>query len=522
MLKIIYILFFLGSFSYAQNINILNAIASQQTGASLPPPIGGAIDLVNLKAFPSAQGLSADDVTGGSGGEIFYVTSLADTDSGSYNATDDVYEGTLRYALKHPSNGYIIFRVAGGINTTLNGHYFSSDGTGNKTIMGGTAPFPGVIIYGGQFRIQGVSEGNYIIRGLTFLGGDDLAAGQSDAFNFKAQPKLVFSDNTVGWGADEALSFNDTDDVIVQRNLAIEGHPNHNVGSIMDTDVSTNPVGRTLSAHDNAFIHINHRSPNLQGRDNDFIETINQFGYNFGGGRVFSHRLGMNLNMINHFYKQGPLGTADSRPFYWNAGTIDSPSADTPLMYVSGNVVEGRFDGTADQTTKWEHHITGGGFTDGDALPSSWFTGTQFPLGMDIVVKSVPDAYAYNIVGKNIGARYYTNSSGVRTKYIHPFIDDYFEDAINATDTAYEDNQSNFVLPSIPSSGTAYTDTDHDGMADAWETLHGLNVGTKDGESVKLNWTIDGANFTNTAGYTNMQMFDDYVHGGFLWIISQQ
>ena len=29
-------------------------------------------------------------------------------------------------------------------------------------------------------------------------------------------------------------------------------------------------------------------------------------------------------------------------------------------------------------------------------------------------------------------------------------------------------------------------------------------------------WTLDGATFRNTAGYTNLEIFADWAHGGFI------
>ena len=481
----------------------------------------GTIQLNTLKAFPSAQGHGADVVTGGKGGVIFYVTSTANNESGSYDSKTKTHSGTFRYAMNHKDPGYIIFRVSGAF--TFGGereYYVSGAGKGSKTIMGGTAPYPGVVLYGHQFRVQGARDGNWIIRGLTFLGGTKLEEGVYDAFNYKAQGELVLSDNTFGWAADEAYSIADSDNFVVQRNFAIEGHPNHNVGSIFDTDVSVSGA-RKGSAHDNGYVHISHRFPNVRALDTDYIDVINQFAYNYNS-RLDSHNFQLNLNDINNYYKKGPRSV--SAPMKkWNAGTEGSSLwKPNPKIYTSGNFITGRLENTtADNRVIWNHHVSSQGFTKDAALPSSFFINNMHPLGLDIKIKTARETYEYNIVGKNIGARFYTDAKGERIKYIHPFINAYFEDAIKGTSSAFRNNQSKFTLPSLPASAAPYEDTDHDGMPDAWERLHGLIVGVDDKESKKEIWVIDGYTFINTAGYTNMQIFDDYVHGG-LKILGEQ
>ena len=77
------------------------------------------------------------------------------------------------------------------------------------------------------------------------------------------------------------------------------------------------------------------------------------------------------------------------------------------------------------------------------------------------------------------------------------------------------------TLPTL-SSGTYPTDTDNDGMSDVFEDLHGLdkNLAT-DRNNTKLNWVFDGlTNVTNTAGYTNLEMYLNYLAKDFDMMIA--
>ena len=475
------------------------------------------IELKTLKAFPSAQGYGSDKVTGGKGGKIFYVTSLGNSDAGSFDNSTNTHSGTFNYALKHPDPGYIIFRVSGVflISDDTN-YYLSGSNVGNKTIMGASAPYPGVVMYGQRFVIDNASKGNFIIRGLTFLGGSNLTLKDDDCFTYRNQEGLILADNTFGYGADEAFSIGNSNNFVVQRNLAFEGAPGHNVGSIISADKSDlSPRGG--SVHNNGYIHITHRFPNTSGLETAYIDVINQFAYNYGS-RLNSHKFQVNLNDINNYYKSGSQSSS-SPTNKWNSHIErDNPLwKPSPKIFTEGNFITGIWeDVNANNRPLWVQHISNNGFTAGDPLPSSFFANSMHPLGLDINIKSAKAAYQYNIVGKNIGARFYMNSNGERIKYIHPFVNDYFQDAIEGKDRAFKNNQSAFIKPDLPNSKEAYEDSDHDGMADNWERLHGLIVGVDDKESIKETWHIDSIKFINSAGFTNIQMFNDYIHGGFV------
>ena len=113
-----------------------------------------------LTAFPGAEGYGKF-VTGGRGGDVYYVTRLDDC------SDNNLVEGTLRWALRSGDDTprTVVFNVCGTI-------YLTSDlklQHPNVTIAGQTAPGGGICLAGCKFY---VCKPNVIIRHMRFRSGD--------------------------------------------------------------------------------------------------------------------------------------------------------------------------------------------------------------------------------------------------------------------------------------------------------------------------------------------------------------
>lgn len=471
-----------------------------------------SIVLDRLKAFPSAQGHGVDEIFGGKGGSIFYVTTLSSQNTGSWNSQKGVYEGSFRYAMEHPDPGYIIFRVGGVID---GGNILDRRIHAKKTILGGTAPYPGITILGrGYWRVKDSGKSDLIVRGVNFLGTPSMKLKNDDAMTLVESTHAIFSDNSFGWGADEVFSLARSNWVTAQRNFLFEAIPGHNTGSILNANLDDRSSGG-ISFHNNAFVHISHRFPNIEARKEYFVDVVNNFVHNWNW-RLHSHRYDFKLNDINNYYQTGDNTNNNGLRSLWNPSDYNFGIDPDPRIYTSGNVVDGQLT-----NIPWTFHISGKGYEQGEPLPSHWFVRSPHPLGTDLNVKDAQEVFDYNIKGMNIGNRYYMNENGQRVKYMLPEVKEYFDDAITGDNQAYKNDQSDFKVDKR-SSGDAYIDNDYDGMADAWEREHGLNVGLRDHESIKREWFINDVKFLNDAGFTNIQMYDDYVHGGFEHLIFEQ
>jgi pectate lyase len=115
-------------------------------------------------AFPGAQGFGAY-ATGGRGGTVYHVTTLADSGAGSFR--DAVSSG----------NRIVVFDVGGYISlstaVSVNGN--------NITIAGQTAPGGGIGFKGGE--ISFASRSNIICRYIRVRPGSDTASSTDDALS---------------------------------------------------------------------------------------------------------------------------------------------------------------------------------------------------------------------------------------------------------------------------------------------------------------------------------------------------
>src|SRR5688572_12968615 len=92
------------------------------TAAVAPILAATSVARAQLPAFPGAEGFGSAAVAGrGADAEVFHVTSLADTNTGTYSATG-FKGGTLRYALQHASARprTVVFDVGGTIKLGSN------------------------------------------------------------------------------------------------------------------------------------------------------------------------------------------------------------------------------------------------------------------------------------------------------------------------------------------------------------------------------------------------------------------
>lgn len=458
--------------------------------------------LAQIKAFPTAEGFGADTI-GGRGGTICKVTSL--NDSGA---------GTLRACLLLNQPRIITFAVSGTItlSTTIEVPY------PYVTIAGQTSP--------GGIQIKGNGDGlktgiwfvsgshDIIIRHLRIrIGGPHLDDNDQGLLFYGTSSQIynVIVDHcSFEWNVDATPNpYGSIDLVTLQWNLIAEGVPSPGqTGQGKGIHVGGPGTGSLrVSLHHNAMSTNGIRSPLIQGAA--IFDWRNNFVYNWGGNNAGDFGTALNNasakgNLINNHYVLGP---GSGTPIFWIQNTgptrVDGSAADQggTVVYTSGNWGPGPDSGTSCVSGCADDYILYGtldyynllGQNNFPAAPSNARTFTPYTVP---TVTTHTTALVKSTVLPNVGAYKPSRDS------LDQAILDY---------TTNSTGCSVYTVGCVPSAGgpwptlsggAAPTDTDQDGMPDAWETAHGLNP----------NNAADG-NTTAANGYTNIENYLNELAG---------
>jgi hypothetical protein len=461
-----------------------------------------------LLAFPTAEG-AGKYVTGGRGSigsppRIFEVTTLND------DASAAATPGTFRYACTNNSpstpNRIIVFRVSGTI------HLFAplSLNRAFTTIAGQTAPGEGICI--ADYPVT-IGVNNMIIRYLRFRLGDKNqnlgmvdGSGGGDAFgdNGGGRQNIIIDHCTASWSDDESFTIYKGDNVTVQWCMITEPLNYSYHFETGDADYEQHAYGGIwggahASFHHNLIAHIKGRGPRFDGTRNiasenvDFRNNViyNWIDYNTNGGE------GGNYNVVNNYYKYGPSTLTSStsgvnrRSMILNPYKQTSPAIPYGKYYLTGNYT----DNSADITM---YNWKGAAFNSGSLNDSTNSKVTTPFAAIDIVMQTAQNAYTSVLA--NAGC-FLPRRDTLDQRIIN--------DVMNRTGgvvdvqggyahgTPYSTSQT--AWPTL-ASGTAQTDTDHDGMPDVWETKRGLNP----------NSAADVNGYISTSGYSNIE---NYLNG---------
>lgn len=297
------------------------------------------VEAQNIVSFPGAEGFGRY-TTGGRGGKVYFVTKLSDNGS----------EGTLRHALNQKGPRYIVFKTGGTI-------YLESPlriKEGDVTIAGQTAPGNGITVANYETF---VAADNIIIRYMRFRMGDQKKY-QGDAFGARFIKNLMVDHCSMSWSTDETVSIYVNENTTLQWSVISESLRNsthekgaHGYGGIAG--------GKFASFHHNIYAHHDSRNPRLgeyagsKFALTDLTDFRNNVIYNWGHNNIYGGE-GMNVNIVNNYYKPGPATTTKQRIV-----AIDKnkkPEAEVYNIwgkyYINGNVMEGNPEITKDNWTE--------------------------------------------------------------------------------------------------------------------------------------------------------------------------
>lgn len=459
------------------------------------------------RAFPGAEG-GGMYTTGGRGGKVLHVTNL--NDSG---------DGSLRAAVNTKGARIIVFDVAGTIELTK--QLKVEDGYGDVTIAGQTAPGDGICIKNYSFV---VNADNVIIRFLRFrLGDEGPDAGDSEDCIWGRYRKDIILDHcSMSWSIDETASFYGNVNMTMQWCLIAESmnkskhsKSTHGYGGIWG--------GKDASFHHNLLAHHQNRTPRFDhqnlyeenGKSLDIyrgnVDYRNCVNYDWGASNACYGGEGGHFNLVNNYIK----GLADKKKYY-----IEADGGYTKT------VKEGDKDVKKYYPYEWAYLYFAGNYN--NDYPSG---DTSYPDGVywkkayedySLSHEGHVSATPFAIKGKDGKAAYTSthSASAAKNAVVKWAGASLARDAVDTRISADVDAGTGAIINDIADVKAKYgkawpeygaskeqiaqaTDTDRDGMPDAFETQFGLNPSSAaDGNVISLD---------KNGRYTNLEMYLHYL-----------
>ncbi len=465
-----------------------------------------------LPAFPGAEGFGMY-TTGGRGGKVYHVTTLEDNGKTSL-------KGSLRWANAQAGPRIIVFDVSGTI--FLRSALKINE---NTTIEGQTAPGDGICIADYPVTLNS----NTITRYLRFrLGNRQVAHHEGDGLGGMDLHDVMVDHCSVSWSIDECLSVYGSKNLTVQwclvgQSLKNAGHSKgaHGYGG--------NWGGSGATYHHNLLAHHESRVPRLGPRQStqtdERMDLRNNVFYNWAGNGCYGGE-GMNVNIVNNYYKAGPAtlkrsaliqrriaGIGIRTTEYTHHGTNKANEWDKMWhvwgkFYVRGNVNSAHADVTKDNWTYGIYNQIDNGKVDN----------TYTQRTKDTICSTTPLAF-YPVTTETAYEAYDKVLAYAGASLHRDAVDRLLADDVR-NGTATYTGKGNGKTPGIINSqndmkptdagedwtpwptlqqGLSPTDTDGDGMPDEWETANGCDP------------TIDDAAMLAANGYANIENYANSV-----------
>ena len=446
---------------------------------------------VDLPAFPGAEGFGAK-ASGGRGGSVQLVTTLAPTGAGS-----------LQAALDQPGPRIIVFRVSGLIEGDIVIPH------GNVTIAGQTAPGAGITILGHLTTPFGEPISNMILRHI-----HEWPPSQHDAIQFSTANTYILDHIDASHAADETIdAWDGAYDITLQWSAITypiydeangwthnKGFLNHR-SCIDDDDCSGEPLGGRVSIHHNFFAHNRNRTPALSTGPADIINNVTYNGregfvhHNIAGGAGADLAEVGDFNLVGNWYVAGP--SASLLPFYFDPENGTPPPIPT-RYYLFDNWVEdigvfvGRVDNPFDDPDFLDAYSPSCcGIEASQFNKFGWFDFSEYSGYVPITTFDGDGAMDRVLATVGAWPRDIVNRWAVQD----------LESRGGAWGNRRPENWLDGLTP-----GTPPVDADRDGMADDWELNHELSPSNPNDHT-----TIMPSGYTAIEEYIN-QLADALVN----------
>ncbi len=456
-------------------------------------------------AFPTAEGYGRF-ARGGRGGYVYHVTNL--NDSG---------EGSLRYGLETLKGARTVVFDVGGVISLKSVLCIPDDG-GDVYVAGQTAPGDGITLINYTFGAMGASD--VVIRDIRTRVGD--VSGKSmGGMGISSCDHTIIDHCSISWATDEGLSTRSASNITFQWNIIGESlHDSvHYDAGDRGSGTETHAFAASIGGYVGSFHH--NLLINNTGRNWSLAGAMEQDGVTYGGALDIRNNVVYNwrdrttdggarfVQFVNNYYKAGAESNTSLHLVSVDGNELNT--GDMQKLYASGNMKVAQNGQTliGANVDEWSSGKakSGGKNSTNDTVRSNspWFE----PY---VNTQSAEDAYRSVIA--SVGANYpkwdYIDSRYISEvangKYTYTGSKQKLKGIIDCqNDAGGYPNSSNFK------GGTAPTDTDGDGMPDAWESAHGLNPNdAKDGAIVSLS----GDDYTNLEMYLNELAGDPVEYNG--------
>lgn len=412
-------------------------------------------------AFPGADGFGKY-TSGGRGGKVFIVDNLGDSGP-----------GTLREALEAKGPRMVVFETSG--NIELERRIVVTHG--NLTIAGQSAPGEGITIQNHPLIIR---ANNVIVRYIRVRLGD-LSKREYDAVSGTKAKNVIIDHCSFSWANDEVASFYDNENFTMQWCMVTEGlhrsfHGSgpHGYGGIFG--------GKKASFHHNLIAHHFARLPRFNGAryhkqpTKEIVDFRNNVIYNWVNFTMHGGEQG-NHNIVNNYFKYGPA-TQEEHKF--RILRVLEPKGS---FFIDGNYIHEDPEASNNNWLggNWTGPVRGENISKAQAPNPFLFEINQTQSAQD----------AYEDVLAHAGASLSRDAVDVRI----------VEEVKTGTSTfgrnGIIDSQVDVGGWPLLSSKEPLTDSDRDGIPDAWEIAHGLDP--KDPK--------DGAQQAKGTYYTNLEVY---------------
>jgi len=462
-----------------------NADASKSASATVtvtapPPPPSGA-----LAAFPGAMGGGAQSI-GGRGGRVIEVTNLNDSGPGS-----------LRACAAASGPRTCVFRVGGTISLLSDLDVVNP----YLTIAGQTAPGGGILLRGTSVLgyMLAVRTHDVIVRYLRVRLGYNSSRSDQSGSNIVILPgayNVVVDHCSISWSDDEnvvvwANSGPGQHNVTIQWSLVAEGLEGHSTGMI--TGAANHTLGdaiQNVDLHHSLLMNNMNRNPLIKTNGS---RVVNNLIYNWS---YFAMGLegGAKVDILGNKFKSGPLSPNNYEVRYYyqsQTGTASPPLS----VYLRRNVGPHNSSGTLDN---WLMMNNAAFYGSDEGLVSRQYERSAPLAAQSIPISEDPVSSLESLMLPAVGAshrldcngNWVANRDAVDTRLINEYQTGAGRIPVRESDVG--------GFPTI-ASGTPCTDTDADGMPDAWEATEGLTP----------NDPSDGPRIA-TNGYTNLE---NYLNG---------